>query len=268
MIKHNRNLEKYSDETLLSLPHEIEYIETGFIPETETYCSKISGILYPVELAATLNASIADTGHKKEKLFQSCKGIYESNQKNKDGVYEIDVDGIKGEIKPFKVYCNMTEEGGGWTLFANHADGLPSINKKEIVNINSYGVMKDDKWKSIRNNMSEGMMFIDESGRVSTISATKLNGGKCRAIGSVNDLSKAGMATYNNAGGLWHDEKSGCDIQGQDYSLIQIRGNSYKHYKLAGAALYQQSSLKFDKWPYRSGGASYNEQNKLQYYIK
>jgi hypothetical protein len=162
----------------------------------------------------------------------------------------------------------MTHEGGGWILFANHSDGLAEITKTEIVDKNNFGVLGNDKWIVLRDNMSEGMMFIDEFGRITTISAAKLNRGNCTATSSVNDLSNAGMATYNSAGGLWHDEISGCNVRGGDYSMIQLRGNSYKNYKIAGAALYQESSIKFDKWPYRMDGASYEEQNTLLYFVK
>ena len=37
---------------------------------------------------------------------------------------------------------------------------------------------------------------------------------------------------------------------------------------IAGASIYQESTTKFDVWPYTSAAASYDEQNELWYYIK
>jgi hypothetical protein len=45
----------------------------------------------------------------------SCKAIKTGNPAAKDGVYTIDVDG-PGPKQSFKVYCDMTTDGGGWQI--------------------------------------------------------------------------------------------------------------------------------------------------------
>jgi len=195
--------------------------------------------------------------------LKSCSEILNSNESQGDGFYEIDADG-DGSLAPFEVYCDMTTEGGGWTLFANHADGIAELIAVEKVTTTKTGVIQKERWQLVRDNMSVGMLFIDEHENVSMLSADKLNSGNCKKIDDTDDLTKLTSPLDK----LWHDENSGCNGTQRDYSVIQILGKDYGGYSLAGAALYQMSVVKFDIWPYQDLSFSFNEQNKLLYFIK
>src|SRR3989338_620429 len=72
----------------------------------------------------------------------SCKVIKDNGLSIGDGIYKIDPDD-SGPETPFDVYCDMTTDGGGWTLTA------------KIKRTNSQWTYDSPKWTIIGNNFND-----------------------------------------------------------------------------------------------------------------
>lgn len=188
----------------------------------------------------------------------SCKAILDNGLSTGDGMYTIDPDG-SGPVVPFDAYCDMTSEGGGWTLIAYHNTYKEPV-VTQPVQLGVEGAMSDAHWVAVRDNMTTGMMFKDPQNRISYISKHKLyNQGNCNVVSDIPSL----VNTADTDGLLWHSESRHCTRYGQDYSLIFLKRDQN-----LGAAIYNMSGVKFDIWGYPGWRSSYQLTKTMGYYVK
>jgi len=109
------------------------------------------------KIGSVSTTSIAKIGDIDAPAYcKNCMEILTSNPGSSDGLYTIDPDG-SGAIEPFECYCDMTTDGGGWTMVgyyknpANYGDFMHARTDAaygtEIANPNSSSAWAD--WRPL-----------------------------------------------------------------------------------------------------------------------
>merc|ERR1719427_433877 len=76
---------------------------------------------------------------------KSCKDIKNSDPSSVSGIYEIEVDGEKLEVR-----CEMNSASGGWTIFHNRYDGSVDFRKTWLEYENGFGSLNGEFWLGLK----------------------------------------------------------------------------------------------------------------------
>lgn len=131
-------------------------------------------------------------------VYRSCRALKNAVPSAASGRYTIDVDG-SGPMGSFYAYCDMSFDGGGWTLIFANGTGAPYGMDSGAVMPNSGKYMPNARIKELSINSSQ--VHIRSAGNTSR-SITSLSGNA--VIGKLRNLQILNTGTADSPGiGNW-----------------------------------------------------------------
>lgn len=195
-------------------------------PDGTTQTTAASGALPTCSVGDSLVINASGAWACSSTAFKSsCKAILGAGQSTGNGTYWIKTSSTNG---PIQVYCNMTIDGGGWTLVESYTGSSTTPIASTGVSLNSGTYLESSNYTALNAGATNYLFTTSANNAYFKVAKTYAATANCQNMNTP-------LSNFYPGYGAWAWNDGGCNLAGSDYSGVSYADTNFGLYALNGA---------------------------------